>query len=158
MRVEQTLLKRGDTVQALDGLRAIEPGLLLVFGAVELLKEYTSSITNHFPGAIRIGCSTAGEISGQGVTDDTCVVTAIHFDSVPLVEAATRLVDMADSHAAGVRLSRQLPLPGLRAVLRFGQNALLTGLYSNGEISPFTGGVGCKLHNQTMTITVMGEA
>jgi hypothetical protein len=39
----------------------------------------------------------------------------------------------------------------------FGQSAILAGFYSNGEISPFTGNLECKLHNQTMTITYLGE-
>ena len=39
----------------------------------------------------------------------------------------------------------------------FGSKATLTGFYSYGEISPFTPGSACNLHNQTMTITWMGE-
>ena len=39
----------------------------------------------------------------------------------------------------------------------FGNKAVLTGFYSYGEISPFTPGSACHLHNQTMTITWMGE-
>ena len=39
----------------------------------------------------------------------------------------------------------------------FGQGALLAGFYSYGEISPFTPGVACKLHNQTMTISYLDE-
>jgi len=35
---------------------------------------------------------------------------------------------------------------------------LLTGFYSYGEISPFTPGASCKPHNQTMSITDLGEA
>jgi hypothetical protein len=39
----------------------------------------------------------------------------------------------------------------------FGTGATLAGFYSYGEISPFTTGVECKLHNQTMTITYIAE-
>jgi hypothetical protein len=39
----------------------------------------------------------------------------------------------------------------------FGNKAVLTGFYSYGEISPFTPGASCKLHNQTMTITCLSE-
>lgn len=39
----------------------------------------------------------------------------------------------------------------------FGSKAVLTGFYSYGEISPFTPGASCKLHNQTMTITCLSE-
>jgi hypothetical protein len=40
----------------------------------------------------------------------------------------------------------------------FGSKSVLTGFYSYGEISPFTPGTSCKLHNQTMTITYLGES
>lgn len=36
-------------------------------------------------------------------------------------------------------------------------NALLTGFYSYGEISPFTTKSRCELHNQTMTVTTFNE-
>ncbi|HEX7735999.1 MAG TPA: FIST N-terminal domain-containing protein [Ktedonobacteraceae bacterium] len=38
-----------------------------------------------------------------------------------------------------------------------GNQAVLTGFYSYGEISPFLPGATCKLHNQTMTITTFAE-
>jgi hypothetical protein len=39
----------------------------------------------------------------------------------------------------------------------FGQQTLLTGFYSYGEISPLKKGGACALHNQTMTITTFHE-
>jgi hypothetical protein len=44
---------------------------------------------------------------------------------------------------------------GVRSVL--GDKATLAGFYSYGEISPFTAGGRCELHNQTMTITTFTE-
>jgi len=44
---------------------------------------------------------------------------------------------------------------GVREVL--GPQTALTGFYSYGEISPFTPGAKCELHNQTMTITTLSE-
>jgi len=38
-----------------------------------------------------------------------------------------------------------------------GERPALTGFYSYGEISPFTPGARCELHNQTMTITTLSE-
>ncbi len=38
-----------------------------------------------------------------------------------------------------------------------GAGAIMTGFYSYGEISPFTPGAKCELHNQTMTITTLAE-
>ncbi|OQP63074.1 histidine kinase [Niastella vici] len=39
----------------------------------------------------------------------------------------------------------------------FGNQTLLTGFYSYGEISPFNDNAKCELHNQTMTITTFDE-
>lgn len=39
-----------------------------------------------------------------------------------------------------------------------GSQAVLAGFYSYGEISPFTPGAQCRLHNQTMTITTLSES
>lgn len=39
----------------------------------------------------------------------------------------------------------------------FRGQATLTGFYSYGEISPFAPGAACHLHNQTMTVTWLGE-
>jgi len=38
-----------------------------------------------------------------------------------------------------------------------GENTLITGFYSYGEIAPFTTFLKCELHNQTMTITTICE-
>jgi hypothetical protein len=38
-----------------------------------------------------------------------------------------------------------------------GNETILTGFYSYGEISPFTPSAKCELHNQTMTITTFLE-
>jgi len=39
----------------------------------------------------------------------------------------------------------------------FGENTLLSGFYSYGEISPLKANARCELHNQTMTITTFNE-
>jgi small ligand-binding sensory domain FIST len=40
----------------------------------------------------------------------------------------------------------------------FGRAVRLAGFYSNGEISPLFASTKCRLHNQTMTITLLREA
>lgn len=111
----------------LASLSAMDPHLVLVFGSVDLLQGVGEPLACLFPSAIRLGCSTAGEISSQGVTDGTCVVTALRFEETPLVASSTQLSGMDDSFAAGQRLGRQLPLAGLRAVLLFGQGVVING-------------------------------
>jgi hypothetical protein len=44
---------------------------------------------------------------------------------------------------------------GVRDIL--GQETVLAGFYSYGEISPFNPSAKCELHNQTMTITTLSE-
>ncbi|HXQ39425.1 MAG TPA: FIST C-terminal domain-containing protein, partial [Anaerolineales bacterium] len=44
---------------------------------------------------------------------------------------------------------------GVQDVL--GQETVLAGFYSYGEISPFNPAAKCELHNQTMTITTLSE-
>lgn len=39
----------------------------------------------------------------------------------------------------------------------FGNQAVMTGFYSYGEISPLLSNARCELHNQTMTVTVFSE-
>ena len=39
----------------------------------------------------------------------------------------------------------------------FGENTIITGFYSYGEISPLNINTNCELHNQTMTITSFDE-
>jgi len=149
MQVAQASLRStADVAEELAPLAAIEPNLVLAFGSVELLQAVAPSLATLFPGAHRLGCSTAGEISADGVHDGSCVVTAVRFEHTRLVEASSRLAGMDDSRAAGLRLGRQLPQDGLRAVLIFGQgvqingSALLAGLSEIlGTQLPITGGL-----------------
>jgi hypothetical protein len=46
-------------------------------------------------------------------------------------------------------------IEGVQSVL--GDQVVLAGFYSYGEIAPFTLGAACELHNQTMTITTFTE-
>jgi hypothetical protein len=39
----------------------------------------------------------------------------------------------------------------------FGEQPVMTGFYSYGEISPLNPNARCELHNQTMTITTFSE-
>ena len=148
MQVDQIILRGSSAFDELDKFKALRANLFLVFGAVELLKSVAAPLAALFPTAVRIGCTTAGEISAAGVSDQTCVVTAVRFDKTTLVESSTRLANMDDSHAAGVRLSQQLPQAGLQAVLLLGQgvaingSALIAGMTSVlGAHIPITGGL-----------------
>ena len=149
MQVTQVILNDQNKVfQDLQPLQNLRPDLLLVFGAIDWLRPVADILAQLFPNAIRMGCSTAGEISTHGVSDNTCVVTAVCFERTRLVASSTTLLDMADSLSAGHRLAQQLPQLGLRAVVVLGQgvaingSALIAGMTSVlGKSIPLTGGL-----------------
>lgn len=124
MKILQTTLEGSQPdLRALDPLRELAPQLVLAFAGPRWFREpgRTADVTALFPGAVVAGCSTAGEIDHRGPQDQAAVVTAVHFDGARAQAATTDLGGMADSHAAGVRLARQLEQHGLQAVLVFGQ-------------------------------------
>lgn len=151
MRVIQSIVRPPDTsAAALAALGAIAPQLLLVFGDVAQLSApgFADRLRQALPDTLVLGCSTAGEISGDGVDDGSCTFTAIHFARARLRPASTRLTAMDDSFAAGARLGQQLAGSDLRAVLLFGPgvningSALVDGLAGSiGSGIPITGGL-----------------
>jgi hypothetical protein len=143
MKVVQTTVRQGAATAAdFSALAAIEPNLVLAFGSVDALRQGAAAIADAFPLAQRAGCSTAGEITAQGVEDGTLVVTALHFDHTRMVQVSTVLSGMDDSFAAGQRLASALPLAELRAILIFGQGVQING---SAVLSGMTEIVGTKV-------------
>ena len=125
--VQSTLHQAADLPGAIQQWRDLQPKLLLAFGSAEWLKTLSASLAGDFAGTVRLGCTTAGEISNQGVSDGNCVVTAVRFDTTTMRAASTALADMSESFAAGQRLAQQLPAQDLRAVWVMGQGVNING-------------------------------
>jgi len=149
MQVAQTVIRHlNPSVEDFSSLVAIQPHLVLAFGSVAALQTAAPALTQAFPQAHRAGCSTAGEISAEGVADGTLVVTGLHFAHAHSSQVSTVLASMEDSFAAGRRLATGLPVVGLRAILIFGQgvqingSAVLAGMTEIvGSKVPITGGL-----------------
>lgn len=136
--------------QVLTDLAAIAPQLVLVFGPVEQFSrsDLLPSLSTAFPGAALAGCSTAGEITGSGVHENACVITALRFDQTQVKVVSADLAGLAESQAAGERLGDALAGPGLAAVLLFSKgldvngSALIEGVVSRiGAGIPVSGGL-----------------
>lgn len=129
MQIQQITLHRDDPYTRLDELAGFQPHLVLVFGAVAHFTQtqMAQAMAQTFPDAVRIGCSTAGEIGPEGVSDDALVVSALRFDQPGLCSASTTLTDMADSAGAGARIARSLKGEGLHNVLIFGPGVNING-------------------------------
>ena len=82
-----------------------------MFGGTAVLRDerLLAEVRRAYPAARLFGCSTAGEIAGTQVTDDTLVVTAIRFAGTRFRDACIELGDQAASFAAGANLARSLP-------------------------------------------------
>ena len=129
--------------------------LVLVFGERAALtnEKFPFSLAAQWPKAVRIGCSTAGQIHGTEVFDEGVIATAITFDRT-LVKLVTTQVTAAGSAAAGVAIAEQLGLTqtaadGTRAELAH-VLVISEGLDINGE--SLVRGLGEKLP-RTVSVT-----
>lgn len=129
MKTSQVSVRGGDlTSAALQSLREIDPQLVLVFAAPGRLDEALGArLKAELPGALTLGCTTCGEISNDGVGNDTTVISALHFDDPAIRGASTEISSMGDSNDAGRRLGEALKGDGLRGVLVFGQGVAING-------------------------------
>ncbi|MGB4927819.1 MAG: FIST N-terminal domain-containing protein [Giesbergeria sp.] len=103
--------------------------LILVFGSTALLSDsnHFHAIRSAFPGGLIVGCSTAGEIHGTEVSDDTLVVTAVNFEHTRLHFSQERIVDSSESFAVGLALAESLPADELVHVLVFSDGLNVNG-------------------------------
>ena len=167
MHVKQCLIRGTDTLAAaLAELSGAQPDLLLAFGDVRFFADggLAASLQAAFPDTALLGCSTAGEITADGVDDGTCTLTAVRFNQTSLTRGSTRLQGMDDSFAAGERLGRQIAAVNLKSVLIFGPgvqingSALVDGMSSViGTDVPITGGLAGDGGAFRQTFTLGGE-
>lgn len=114
----------------------------------------------------------AGSLTLAGAIDPDGYLKLMHASTDRLVNGAEAAAEAAAAmqKTAGDSLAVLVSCVGRKLVMGdrvdeeveavgdvFGKGATLTGFYSYGEISPFTPGSACQLHNQTMTITWLGE-
>jgi hypothetical protein len=115
-----------------DGLDSCEPAsLLIIFGARERLRQDGGALIaqarERHPDALLVGCSTAGEIIGATVRDDSIVCTAVTFARTR-VRACAVPVSRDRSREAGRALARELYAADLGHVF-----VLSEGLQVNGS-------------------------
>ncbi len=159
----------GASSDGLSSLQSLQPDLMIVFGDKAFFAEsdVLKQLPAQFPGTAILGCSTAGEITNDGVLDGSCTFSAVKFDQVQVRAASTLLNSMADSLAAGEAIGQQLADPALRAVLVFGPgvqingSALVEGISHHiGKHIPITGGLAGDggAFAQTFTLDNQGVA
>ncbi len=112
MKVEQTRwTKTQGWTPVTSQTAAASAQLVLVFGATAVLKEHKvlEQARKTYPRARTLGCSTAGEICGTQVTDDSVVATAVTFEHAELSGVQVQLDRVKNSFEAGKYLAEALP-------------------------------------------------
>lgn len=129
MEIRQCVVKAQAVNSAdLTPFQGFDAQLVLVFGSLEAMQGLDVALLKQaVPSAQWVGCSTAGEISGEGVSDGTVILTAMRFKQPAFRVVSDPISGMADSLGVGERLGRKLAAPGLRHVLVLGQGADING-------------------------------
>lgn len=140
-----------------------EQTLVLAFGDARSpqLAPALARVTSAFPRSQIIGCSTAGEIHGRSIQDQTLVVAVARFEHTRLRLTGAAVNNARDSRPAGRVIAETLAGPDLRAVvvlsdgLKINGSELLAGMTGILPIDvPITGGLAAdgKRFQQTWTV------
>ena len=141
-----------------------EPQLVLLFGEGALLDDerILTELRKSYPLSHIFGCSTAGEIKGTEVSDETLVASAVHFDHTTLQLAQVAVDEQVSSYEAGRKLAAALNSDELRHVIvrsdGLGVNGseLVKGLTSNlRKDTTVTGGLSGDGDRFKRTVVVM---
>jgi len=173
----------GNILYELDGAPALETykrylgahadalpasGLLFPFAMLDAQHDQTGLIrtilgVNEADGSLVL----AGDVHADGY------LRLMHASTDSLVEGAQAAAEAARAAlgSSGDGLTVLVSCVGRKLVMGarvdeeveavgevFGHGTTLTGFYSHGEISPMLPSSECRLHNQTMTVTFVGEA
>jgi hypothetical protein len=127
MKTEQYILTDGPYLQGNLGVQA---NLVLLFGATKRIKEkgLIDIIRAAYPKACIFGSSTAGEIIGTQVLDDSVIVTAVSFSATRVAGTMVKVTGTGDSYKAGAELATSLAGDDIRHVF-----VLSEGLNINGS-------------------------
>jgi len=115
----QELIYNGEAWQKQDVKTGFSPQLVLLFASKGTLLQANcyESLKRLYPETPVLGCSTAGEILGERVYDDSAVATAVQFDSSTISYASVSIDSAEESFDKGVELSNMLPKNDLKNVL-----------------------------------------
>ncbi len=104
--------------------------LLLFFGSPDskLVEPRLDELYRSFPLSVLAGCSSAGEIFGDDVYDNSISLAVIQFEHTHIQLATGRISENNDSHSVGKKIAHMLNNDNLRSVF-----VLSDGLVTNGS-------------------------
>ena len=152
MKISQTqyIDNQWNNILITKGFEPAKAQLVLAFGSGHLVTdpELFGYIRRLYPAASIVSASTAGEIAGETVCDNSIVVTALEFESTAIRCCSTNINEHTGSYSTGMHLMKELSSGGLSAVFIISDGTfingseLVTGFAENnpGKI-PVTGGL-----------------
>lgn len=122
---------------------------VLVFGSVNRFNErgFAKTLRKRYPEAHIIGCTTSGEITSDGVYDDSVHITAMKWERSTLRFISKPVNSMEQSHALGAQIAGELRMDDLKGVfvlsdgLNVNGSELVQGLQEVLPNVPITGGL-----------------
>ena len=103
--------------------------LVLVFGSYDKIigDDLYSFLSNDYPFADIIFCSTAGEIAGSRSLENSVSVTAVQFEKTPIKCIATNISEHDNSFDTGRFLRNSLNNQDLKCVFIISDGTLING-------------------------------
>lgn len=131
MKIKQAIFRENNwhQVKETPGFKPGECNLVLTFGAKRLLQNPNrlSEIREAYPYANVVVGSTAGEIAGHSVFDETIVTTAVQLEKNKVNCAFAHIDEFANSYEAGKALIKKLDAEGLASVLVIADGTKING-------------------------------
>jgi hypothetical protein len=129
MRTEQTTWTADGGWSVDDVQLGSQAQFVLAFGGTDALRDGISfqDLRARYPSAKILGCSTAGEIAGTTVCDESVVVTAVHFDHTEVRGASAVVVDAAHSYEVGQAIAQSLAADDLVHVFVISNGLIVNG-------------------------------
>lgn len=129
MKSNQYICKEfADLDKSLATISQSKPNLIFVMASRNWFEKYDlPKIYKQNPDCVVIGCSTAGEISKNGVSDNTLVLSAISFNK-PIFKTAFEKIDtMSDSFKAGKALAKKFEKQRVSSIFVIGKGLGING-------------------------------
>jgi hypothetical protein len=140
--------------------------LVIAYGGVEIIPDskYYNDLRGFFPKAQIVLASTAGEIMGDRVYDETVIATAVHFEKTKIKAISVDAAEIGDSYGCGKAIMSQLAGEDLCHILIVSEgtttngDALLRGVNENRpEHVLVTGGLAADAGQFTQTYVGLNE-
>jgi len=144
MKTQQLIYSEANGWKQLnDSSNCTDAGLVLVFGHRNQLNKpgVLDELRFRYPEAEIVGCSTAGEIAGDLVTDGGIVATAVKFEKAVIKVFALPIDEMSESYAIGLKLGSLIPHEDLRHILTLSEGLNINGSDLTQGINAAVGGL-----------------